>query len=65
MSSRSPLYSPTQTERDAALTHVKSAEKRAALIPDLPASTALKPISRAAIIGAGTMGASPVSASRR
>ncbi|MGA7612852.1 MAG: 3-hydroxyacyl-CoA dehydrogenase NAD-binding domain-containing protein, partial [Xanthobacteraceae bacterium] len=36
--------------------YVAAAEREAAIIPDIPASTATRKISKAAIIGAGTMG---------
>lgn len=39
-----------------ALRHSFFAEREAAKVPDLPADTTLRPIARAAVIGAGTMG---------
>ena len=39
-----------------ALRHVFMAERAAAKIPDLPADTALRPIKKVGVIGAGTMG---------
>ncbi|MCR0981656.1 3-hydroxyacyl-CoA dehydrogenase NAD-binding domain-containing protein [Roseomonas populi] len=42
--------------RSAALRHVFFAERAAARIPGLPKGTAARPVQRAAVIGAGTMG---------
>ena len=39
-----------------ALRHIFFAEREAAKIPDAPASTPARPIARAAVVGAGTMG---------
>jgi len=46
----------TEAEKTAALEHVKQAEGAVWTIPDVPADTALRPIARATIVGAGTMG---------
>src|SRR6201998_4417939 len=46
----------TEAEKAAALEHVRQAEAAVWTIPDVPAGTALRPIARAAIVGAGTMG---------
>src|SRR5882724_2821690 len=46
----------SETEKAAALTHVEQAERAVWTIPDVPADIALRPIAKAAIIGAGTMG---------
>jgi 3-hydroxyacyl-CoA dehydrogenase len=46
----------TEAEKAAALEHVKQAEAAVWTIPDVPADTALRPIARATIVGAGTMG---------
>ena len=44
------------TTQDPADAYIALAKQRAALIPDIAASTALRPIHRVAVIGAGTMG---------
>ena len=44
------------SERSKALRHAFFAEREAARIPNLTAGTATRPIARAAVIGAGTMG---------
>src|ERR1700761_3394807 len=46
----------TEAEKAAALGHVKQAESAVWTIPDVPADTPLRPIARATIVGAGTMG---------
>src|ERR1700722_9739963 len=46
----------SDTEKAAALAHVEQAERAVWMIPDVPADTPLRPIAKAAIIGAGTMG---------
>src|ERR1700761_4731145 len=46
----------TEAEKAAALGHVKQAESAVWIIPDVPADTPLRPIARATIVGAGTMG---------
>src|SRR5579862_3992584 len=46
----------SETQKAAALEHVAAAERAVWTIPDVPSSTALRPIRSAAIIGAGTMG---------
>ena len=46
----------SDSEKAAALVHVERAERAVWTIPDVPADTALRPIAKAAIIGAGTMG---------
>src|SRR5579883_1383552 len=46
----------SETQKAAALEHVAAAERAVWNIPDLPASTPVRPINSAAIIGAGTMG---------
>jgi 3-hydroxyacyl-CoA dehydrogenase len=46
----------SDTEKAAALAHVEQAERAVWTIPDVPADTPLRPVARAAIIGAGTMG---------
>jgi len=44
------------TNQDHADAYIALAKQRAALIPDIPTATALRPIHRVAVIGAGTMG---------
>ncbi|MFQ5955943.1 MAG: 3-hydroxyacyl-CoA dehydrogenase NAD-binding domain-containing protein, partial [Kiloniellales bacterium] len=44
------------SDQSKALRHMFFAEREAAKIPDLPADTPARPIERAAVIGAGTMG---------
>lgn len=46
----------SQAERERALKYVVFAEKEAARIPDVAESTPTRPIAKAAVIGAGTMG---------
>jgi 3-hydroxyacyl-CoA dehydrogenase len=46
----------SEAEKAAALEHVKQAEAAVWTIPDVPADTALRPIAKATIVGAGTMG---------
>jgi 3-hydroxyacyl-CoA dehydrogenase len=46
----------SDTEKAAALEHVKQAEAAVWMIPDVPADTKLRPIAKATIVGAGTMG---------
>jgi 3-hydroxyacyl-CoA dehydrogenase len=46
----------SDTEKAAALAHVERAEREVWTIPDVPADTPLRPIAKAAIVGAGTMG---------
>src|SRR5271168_4665607 len=46
----------SETEKAAALEHVKHAESAVWTIPDVPADTKLRPVARATIVGAGTMG---------
>jgi 3-hydroxyacyl-CoA dehydrogenase len=46
----------SDTEKAAALAHVEQAERAVWTIPDVPADTPLRPIAKATIIGAGTMG---------
>jgi 3-hydroxyacyl-CoA dehydrogenase len=48
--------SVSEAERERALKHVAFAEKEAARIPDIAESTPTRPIAKAAVIGAGTMG---------
>ncbi|MBS3997352.1 MAG: 3-hydroxyacyl-CoA dehydrogenase [Hydrogenophaga sp.] len=43
-------------ERARAAAHARMAAAQAACIPDIPASTPLRPVQRVAVIGAGTMG---------
>jgi len=50
------MSSISDTEKAAALEHVKQAEAAVWTIPDVPADTPLRPIARATIVGAGTMG---------
>jgi 3-hydroxyacyl-CoA dehydrogenase len=45
-----------QTPESAALRHVFQAERAASHIRDVPESTAIRPINRVGVIGAGTMG---------
>lgn len=45
-----------KSPQSAALRHVFFAERATTKLPDIPADTPLRPIERAAIIGAGTMG---------
>jgi 3-hydroxyacyl-CoA dehydrogenase len=46
----------TEAEKAAALEHVNQAEAAVWTIPDVPADTKLRPIAKATIVGAGTMG---------
>ncbi|MGA7611598.1 MAG: 3-hydroxyacyl-CoA dehydrogenase NAD-binding domain-containing protein, partial [Xanthobacteraceae bacterium] len=51
-----PLVRRATPEQARAMEYVAAAEREAAIIPDIPASTATRKIGKAAIIGAGTMG---------
>jgi len=44
------------TAEQLAAAHIERAKEQAALIPDIPATTPLRPVARVAVIGAGTMG---------
>jgi 3-hydroxyacyl-CoA dehydrogenase len=46
-----------QSDQSKALVHVFFGERTVAKVPDLPAETPVVPIGRAAVVGAGTMGA--------
>ena len=50
------FFTVSDAEREKALAHAKFAATEAAKIPDIPASTPLRPVNRVAVIGAGTMG---------
>jgi len=50
------LFTVSDAERERAVAHAKSAAAEAAMIPDIPADTPLRPIRQVAVIGAGTMG---------
>lgn len=50
------FFTVSEAEREKALAHAKFAAAEAAKIPDIPASTPLRPVNRVAVIGAGTMG---------
>jgi 3-hydroxyacyl-CoA dehydrogenase len=50
------LFTVSDAERQAAAAHARFAAQEAARIPDIPASTPLRPIHKVAVIGAGTMG---------
>lgn len=50
------FFTVSDAEREQALAHAKFAAAEAAKIPDIPASTPLRPVNRVAVIGAGTMG---------
>ncbi|MDO8457541.1 MAG: 3-hydroxyacyl-CoA dehydrogenase NAD-binding domain-containing protein [Burkholderiaceae bacterium] len=50
------LFTVSDEERARAAAHAKMAAAQAASIPDIPASTPLRPIHKVAVIGAGTMG---------
>ncbi|ATE61189.1 3-hydroxyacyl-CoA dehydrogenase [Thauera sinica] len=50
------LFSVTDEERRRALDHARFAAAEAANVPDLPAGLQLRPVTRVAVIGAGTMG---------
>ena len=50
------LFTVSDEERARALDHAKMAATEAAKIPDIPASTPLRPVNKVAVIGAGTMG---------
>jgi 3-hydroxyacyl-CoA dehydrogenase len=54
--STTDLFSVTYDERQRALEHARFAAVEAARIPDLPDDLVLRPISKVAVIGAGTMG---------
>jgi len=46
----------SDTEKAAALAHVEQAERAVWTIPDVPADIPLRPVAKATIVGAGTMG---------
>ncbi|MDD2546847.1 MAG: 3-hydroxyacyl-CoA dehydrogenase NAD-binding domain-containing protein [Burkholderiaceae bacterium] len=50
------FFTVSEAERAKALAHAQFAAAEAAKIPDIPASTPLRPVNRVAVIGAGTMG---------
>ncbi len=50
------LFTVSDEERARAAAHAKMAAAQAANIPDIPASTPLRPVNKVAVIGAGTMG---------
>lgn len=50
------FFSVSDEERERAAAHAKAAARAAALIPDIPADTPLRPVRSVAVIGAGTMG---------
>src|SRR5262245_9576843 len=50
------LDAPDAAQRERAATHLELAKREAAIVPDIPAGTPLRPVRRAAVIGAGTMG---------
>lgn len=50
------FFTVSDAEREKALAHAKFAAAEAAKIPDIAASTPLRPVNRVAVIGAGTMG---------
>ncbi len=50
------FFTVSEAEREQALAHAKFAAAEAAKIPDIPASTPLRPVNQVAVIGAGTMG---------
>lgn len=50
------FFSVSDDDRARALAHAKTAAAQAAQIPDIAASTPLRPVQRVAVIGAGTMG---------
>ena len=50
------FFSVSDEDRARALAHAQKAAAAAAHIPDIPASTLLRSVSRVAVIGAGTMG---------
>jgi len=50
------LETPSDAERQQAAAHVEHARRAATRIPDIPPGTPLRPIRKAAVIGAGTMG---------
>lgn len=50
------LFHVSDEERERAAAHARMAATQAAHIPDIPASTPLRPVQRVAVIGAGTMG---------
>lgn len=56
MSTTIDFFTVSDAEREKALAHAKFAAAEAANIPDIPGDTALRPVSRVAVIGAGTMG---------
>ena len=56
MADRAEIEAHPSPEQARAMEYVAAAEREAAIIPDIPASTATRKIGKAAIIGAGTMG---------
>ena len=56
MADRAEIETHPTPEQARAMEYVAAAEREAAIIPDIPASTATRKIGKAAIIGAGTMG---------
>ncbi|SEB24836.1 3-hydroxyacyl-CoA dehydrogenase [Variovorax sp. YR216] len=54
--STTDLFAVSETERERAALHAKSAATEAGRVPDIPEGTALRPVHRVAVIGAGTMG---------
>ena len=50
------LFTVSDEETARAAAHARMATAQAANIPDIPASTPLRPVHRVAVIGAGTMG---------
>ena len=56
MADRAEIEAHPTPEQTRAMEYVAAAEREAAIIPDIPASTTTRKIGKAAIIGAGTMG---------
>ena len=50
------FFTVSDEERERAAAHAKAAARAAALIPDIPEGTPLRPVRSVAVIGAGTMG---------
>lgn len=50
------FFTVSDAERERALAHAQWAAAQAAIIPDIPAHTTLRPLHKVAVIGAGTMG---------
>ncbi len=50
------FFNVSDDERQRAAAHARFAAQQAARIPDIPASTPLRPVGQVAVIGAGTMG---------